>query len=269
MNNFQELEVKILNINVADVKEKLKNIGADYKKETIQKIYTYDCYSPLDMYKLAISDYLKNRTHNSLMKIAKIYSQLEPVIKNEEKKIIKNITGFESISDYIINCVHIEETILTNVYIMNLIKEVENRFFKWIRLRQNAEKVELTIKYIYSRNENYKIDDVKEIEICVDNFEIANIIIEEMGYYRKKVIEKKRTSYEYNSIKIEIDEWPLIKPYIEIEGEEKEEIYELVRKMGYSNDDAQIINTDDVYLHEGIDLNSYEVLTFDSQKVIK
>ena len=126
--------------------------------------------------------------------------------------------------------------------LLKIIEDTGNRFFKWIRLRQDGEIVEITIKYIYSNKANYNIDEVKEIEIKTDNFEMANKLIEEMGYYRKKLAEKKRDSYSYQGMDIEIDEWPLLEPYIEIEGSNIDKIYELANLLGYSKEHRRCIS---------------------------
>ena len=112
------------------------------------------------------------------------------------------------------------------------------------------------------------MEEVKEIEIKVDNFDTANELIEEMGYYKKKLIEKKRTSYKLKDSNIEIDEWPLINPYIEIEAKSKKEIYNIVNLLGYSEKDAKVMNTDDVYLLQGIHLSDYKILTFKEKVLI-
>lgn len=269
MSDFKELEVKLLNIDIDEMKQKLEKIGANYFQEIVQKIYTYDCYSPILMYRLAISDYEITNSSNSLKKIANIVSQIEPVINEKEKNKIKEILGDESISKYILNKkseVSIEK--LKNDYIESVIKSSEKRFFKWIRLRESGKKVELTIKYIYNVNSEYNIEDVKEIEVNVSSFEVANKLLEEMGYFRKKLVEKKRISYRYNDVNIEIDEWPLINPYIEIEGKNEDDIYDVVKKLGFEKNEAKIMNTEDVYLKEGKNLNNYEVLTFKEKVVI-
>lgn len=267
--DFQELEVKILGVDIERIKERLKEINAQLKKECLQKIYTYDCYSSNMLYNLALNDYQMTKSKNSLLKISNIYSQIEPVVSDTEKIEIKKICGYETISEYILNNTEdVDIGVLKNEIILKIIKETEERFFKWIRLRKNGEKNELTVKYIYNTNSEYDIEQVKEVEINVSDFEVANKIVEEMGYYRKKLVEKKRTSYVYKNVKIEIDEWPLIEPYIEIEGETKEEIYNVVNEIGYTKEDCKVMNTDDVYLMQGIDLNSFEVLTFDEQKLI-
>ena len=265
--NYQELEIKILNIDKEQIKKKLLEIGAKFKQSRIQKIYTYDCYSPILMYKLALGDYKITNSKNSLQKIINIISYIKPTFNQEEKEYFKELFGYEEIDKYIeenINNIYISK--LEDRKILKIIEDTGNRFFKWIRLRQDGEIVEITIKYIYSNKANYNIDEVKEIEIKTDNFEMANKLIEEMGYYRKKLAEKKRDSYSYQGMDIEIDEWPLLEPYIEIEGTNIDKIYELANLLGYSKEQTRVMNTEDVYLEKGIDLSKYEEMTFKIQK---
>lgn len=265
--NYQELEIKILNIDKEQIKKKLLEIGAEFKQSRIQKIYTYDCYSPILMYKLALGDYKITNSKNSLQKIINIISYIKPTFNQEEKEYFKELFGYEEIDKYIeenINNIGISK--LEDRKMLKIIEDTGNRFFKWIRLRQDGEIVEITIKYIYSNKANYNIDEVKEIEIKTDNFEMANKLIEEMGYYRKKLAEKKRDSYSYQGMDIEIDEWPLLEPYIEIEGINIDKIYELANLLGYSKEQTRVMNTEDVYLEKGIDLSKYEEMTFKTQK---
>ena len=39
----------------------------------------------------------------------------------------------------------------------------------------------------------------------------------------------------------------------------------MVNKLGYKDEDAKIMNTDDIYLDNGINLDDYIVLTFEEQ----
>ena len=265
--NYQELEIKILNIDKEQIKKKLLEIGAEFKQSRIQKIYTYDCYSPILMYKLALGDYKITNSKNSLQKIINIISYIKPTFNQEEKEYFKELFGYEEIDKYIEeNINNIDISKLEDRKMLKIIEDTGNRFFKWIRLRQDGEIVEITIKYIYSNKANYNIDEVKEIEIKTDNFEMANKLIEEMGYYRKKLAEKKRDSYSYQGMDIEIDEWPLLESYIEIEGSNIDKIYELANLLGYSKEQTRVMNTEDVYLEKGIDLSKYEEMTFNIQK---
>ena len=84
--DYKELEIKILNINREEVIDRLNKIGAEFKQSRIQKIYTYDCYSPLLMYKLAIGDYKITNSKNSLQKIINIISYIKSTFTEDEKK---------------------------------------------------------------------------------------------------------------------------------------------------------------------------------------
>ena len=267
--DYKELEIKILNINREEVIDRLNKIGAEFKQSRIQKIYTYDCYSPLLMYKLDIGDYKITNSKNSLQKIINIISYIKSTFTEDEKKYFKELLNTTEIEKYIednINNIDIEK--LENPKLLAIIEDTNNRFFKWLRLRQDGKKVEITMKYIYSNKSNYDIDDVKEIEINTDDFETATKLIEEMGYYRKKLVEKKRDSYLFKNINIEIDEWPLLNPYIEIEGKSVKEIYNVAKLLGYEKEQTCIMNTEDVYIQNGINLSDYQEMTFKIQRKI-
>lgn len=260
---MNELEIKVLNVDVDEIKNKLSLIGANFKKSVIQKIYTYDCYDPIVMYNLTINDFKLTKSKNSIKKIINILEQLKIVFNDEDKAIFKKICNYEYLDLYLKNVEEIDLAILTNKDILKIIEDTKNRFFKWIRLRQSGDEIEATVKYIYNTKKDYNIDEVKEIEINVSDFNTANKLFEEMGYVNKKLVEKKRSSYELNEVKIEIDEWPLIPPYIEIEGKNEKEIYQVLQLLGYDKINARIMNTEDVYLENNINLTDYEILTFD------
>lgn len=265
---YQELEIKLLEINKEDIMQKLEKLGAKFEQERTQKIYTYDCYDPILMYKLAIEDYKITGFRNSLRKIINMISYIKPTFNEKDRDIFRNVLGYENIDEYIennIDDINLEK--LTDERILSVIEDTKNRFFKWIRLRQDGEQIELTLKYIYNTDAEYEIDQVKEVEILVNDFDTANKLVEEMGYYKRKLVEKKRISYIYNDLQVEIDEWPFLEPYVEIEGKNVDSIYNLVEKLGYSKEQAKVMNTEDVYLSKGIDLTDYEVMTFDKQQL--
>ena len=262
--NYQELEIKILNVDENKIREKLEKIGATYIEERVQKIYTYDCYEPLHMYKLAVADFKITHSRNSVMKIKNMLTYIAPILTKEDYKVFKEVTKKDTLEEYL-DGENVDAEILLNEKILDRIEKTKDRFFKWLRLRQDNEKVELTMKYIYSTEAEYEIDKVKEVEILVNDFETANKLVEEMGYYRKKLVEKRRVTYKYKDMDIEIDTWPLIETYVEIEGKDVEEIYNVARELGYAKEETKVMNTEDVYLEKGIDLNDFEVLTFDKQ----
>ena len=131
----------------------------------------------------------------------------------------------------------------------------------WIRLRTNAEKTTLTIKEI----KNDKIDGTKELEISVDDFEKTNLFLEKLGYIAKGYQENKRISYILDNVEIEIDFWPQIPPYLEIEGKSVAEVQRIVKQLGFGVSQVTSMNTMDVYKKYGIDLDSIKELKFEQQ----
>lgn len=129
---------------------------------------------------------------------------------------------------------------------------------KWIRLRKANDDVTLTIKDIT----NNKIDGTKELEIKVDDFEKTNLILEELGYINKSYQENKRKRYILDNTEIDIDSWPLIPTYVEIEGKSEEDVINMVEKLGYTKSDMVTLNLNEVYRKYGYELDEINDLRF-------
>ena len=129
---------------------------------------------------------------------------------------------------------------------------------KWIRLRSDGRQTTLCFKSI----ESDKIDGTKEVEFEVPNFEAANEFLECIGIPSKQYQENRRTRYLLDGVEIDIDEWPLIPPYIEIEANNEQEVLQMVKKLGLENEKVTSANTQDVYKMYGIDLAKIKDLRF-------
>jgi len=132
----------------------------------------------------------------------------------------------------------------------------------WIRLRDDGEKTQLTIKEISDNS----ITGTKELEINVSDFDKTHLILDKLGYKHKALQENKRESYKLKDIEFEIDSWPKIPPYLEIEGPSKEKVEEAVKLLGYASEDTTSMNTKKIYLKHDIDLDEIKELKFDVQK---
>lgn len=129
---------------------------------------------------------------------------------------------------------------------------------KWIRLRTDGKKASLTIKEI----QNDTIKGTKELEIEVSDFDVTNKILNELGYIRRAYQENKRTRYVYHGIEIDIDTWPLIPTYVELEGNDEKEIYDFILKLGYHKEDLITYGVSKIYEHYGISIDDYKDLKF-------
>ena len=140
------------------------------------------------------------------------------------------------------------------VYDFNPVKENS-----WIRLRFDGEKNTLTIKEIH----NDDVDGTKEFEIVVDDFDKTHLLLGKLGYVSRGYQENKRISYILEGVEIEIDFWPRIPPYLEIEASSTDDVKMVVKNLGFKMSDTTSINTKKVYAKYGIELDPIKELKFE------
>ena len=260
-----ENEIKILNIEMNDTIKKLKEIGAKYKGVKEQKIYTYDVptiyFRFLEAKELLKSDneLLINTT---LKKFSIILNEFADLV---DAKILNNIykemeiESFDSLLNY--NSKKIIE-IIDNSYTFNY--EISNYLInpnKWIRLRKSNDEVELTVKHIYEKNDS-KFQKVQEYEIKVSDLKEANELLESIGVVKRNYQEKIRYSFEYKNAQIEIDQWPLLEPYMEIECDDETLIQKLISELKFDNKEIVSLNTEQLYKRKNIDILKMSDLKF-------
>lgn len=129
---------------------------------------------------------------------------------------------------------------------------------KWVRLRTNGRKTTLTYKNVVKKT----IDGTKELEVEVSDFEKTNELLENMGIKSKGYQENKRTQYILNGVEIDIDSWPMIPTYVEIEGKNEEEVMNMLEILELPKDKVTTLDVDSVYKKYGIDLKEIKVLKF-------
>lgn len=98
----------------------------------------------------------------------------------------------------------------------------------WIRVRDEGDKVTFT----YKQTDSYDIDGTREIETTVGDFDATIAILEQAGIARGSFQESKRETWVFGEVHIELDEWPWLDPYIEIEAETAQRIEETAHRLG-------------------------------------
>lgn len=131
---------------------------------------------------------------------------------------------------------------------------------KWIRLRTDGNKTTLTIKKI----ENLSIDGTKEMEIEVSNFEETNRMLEELGYKAHTYQENKRIRYMLNDVELDIDSWPYIPTYLEIEGKSEEAVKSMIKLLEVDKEKVTSLDVQGVFKEfYNIDIADVPVVKFD------
>ncbi len=134
---------------------------------------------------------------------------------------------------------------------------------KWIRLRTNGSKTTLTIKNLVSS----EIDGTQELEIVVDNFERCNLMLKELGFQPKGYQENRRIQYLINGVEVDIDFWPMIPTYMEIEGPSEDAVYHVLSVLGFDKKDVTTKDVESIYLDYGCNLDEiYDLRLEDDRK---
>ncbi|HPE14787.1 MAG TPA: hypothetical protein PLT65_02995 [Bacilli bacterium] len=242
----------------------IENIGAKNKGEKQQKIYVYDVptlyYRFLEIRELLNSD-SEMIINTNLKKLEILIFELNDLLE-EEKRIALlhhlSIDSFDELSNLSLNQL---KDILCDDMLEKEIKRFSINPNKWIRLRESNNKVELTTKHILEK-QNSKFQNVIETEIEVSSLDETNRLLENIGIARRSYQEKIRYSYEYKNAEIEIDIWPKLQPYMEIECDDEMVIEEIIDKLDLKNNEVVSLNTEQLYRRIGIDVHSMSELRF-------
>jgi len=116
----------------------------------------------------------------------------------------------------------LEETI---IYDSQLKWHNEARF---MRLRKTGDKIVLT----YKEHREVAIDGAFETEILVDDYKKTETLLENIGFVMFRHQQKKRHTLKLGNVTFDIDTWPNVPTYVEVEGESEQEIKEAVKKVG-------------------------------------
>lgn len=130
---------------------------------------------------------------------------------------------------------------------------------KWIRLRTNGTTTTLTYKNIVSNT----IDGTKEVEMEVESVEKANEFLERIGFESRNYQENKRIQYILNGVEVDIDSWPMIPTYMEIEGKSEEEVLKIQELLNVDKEKITLLNCNDIYKEiYNIDISKIKELKF-------
>jgi adenylate cyclase class 2 len=99
---------------------------------------------------------------------------------------------------------------------------------KFVRLRKTKNEISLT----YKHQEKDTIDGTEEIEFRVDDFENAELFLKRIGFdFFMRKQQKKRHTFKLNGVTADIDTWPKVPTYVELEGESEQALKDAAQKL--------------------------------------
>ncbi|MEK7478065.1 MAG: hypothetical protein AAB645_01700 [Patescibacteria group bacterium] len=117
---------------------------------------------------------------------------------------------------------------------------------KWGRVRQESNKVTMTIKEVRGSG----INDTYEVELIVNDFNIAADFFEACNIPAKAFQENMREVWMRDGIEMTIDTWPGLNPFIEIEGANEKIVREISNELNFDFEKAVFGSIDLVYEKE-------------------
>jgi adenylate cyclase class 2 len=129
---------------------------------------------------------------------------------------------------------------------------------RWMRLRDTGSEVTLCVKEIVGDS----IDGTRETETSVGDFQVTHELLGLLGFRPSAYQENRRSSWLLDGARLEIDAWPLIPPYLEIEGDDAEQVRLTADRLAIDRGALTAANTTAVYAGYGIDLAAVPELRF-------
>lgn len=115
----------------------------------------------------------------------------------------------------------------------------------WVRIRDEGDRVTMSIKQVGA-----KLDEQKELEIIVNDFETGAEFLRTLGCKEKAFQETRRELWRIGVVDIVIDSWPFLEPLVEIEGPSEVAIREVAERLGFVWVDARFTSVAEAYMEK-------------------
>ena len=113
----------------------------------------------------------------------------------------------------------------------------------WIRVRDEGDKVTMSYKQVVDQS----VTGTKEVTVTVDDYKNTCLFLQAAGFEIKGEQESKRESWVWENVQIEIDTWPWLPSFVEIEAPDEEKLWLVAEKLGFDRTKAMHGGIDTVY----------------------
>lgn len=153
---------------------------------------------------------------------------------------------------------HAETKTLISAYNKSLNPQIDGDY---LRVRNEGNKVRMSIKI--HAIEGGKIDDQKELDVIVSDFDTTLEILKRSGLHQTGFQEKYRETWLLNGAEVVIDTWPGLETYIEIEGRSEEDVRAIAELLGFNWNDKIITSVVEIYM------NKYQLTAEKAHQLLK
>ncbi len=135
----------------------------------------------------------------------------------------------------------------------------------WVRLRDEGDKITLAFKQrlgVTDMKKGMNDSGMEEVELEVSDFETTKQFLLRIGLIEKFSQEKKRTSWKKGTVVYDIDTWPRLDPYLEVEADTWEAVDAAIEELGFDLKNKKICSATQIYEMAGIRDKEYVQMTF-------
>jgi len=104
----------------------------------------------------------------------------------------------------------------------------------WVRVRDEGGIITLSYKQVNDRT----LHGTQEVTVTVTDFEATCAFLGAIGLKSKAFQETTRESWKLGSVEIELDTWPWIPSFVEIEAKDSKLLYAAAKKLGLDRNKA-------------------------------
>lgn len=133
---------------------------------------------------------------------------------------------------------------------------------KFVRLRKAKGKIKLT----YKENVEQAVDSAREIELEVSDLKKCVEFLSKLGLVPMRQLEKYRHTFVLGDVTFDIDSWPKIPVYVEIEGPSVEALKAVCEQLRMDWKKRFDGDAREVFRKYGYELDNIVVITFDELK---
>lgn len=117
-------------------------------------------------------------------------------------------------------------------------------FYDWVRVRDEGDKVTMAFKSIPP---DAAIDEQKEVEFTISDMEAAIEFMTALGARVTNRSESTRERWTLDGAEVDLDTWPFLEPYIEIESDAEDKVRAVAAKLGFDWADALFCGAGKIY----------------------
>lgn len=115
--------------------------------------------------------------------------------------------------------------------------------YSFARVRNEGNRITMSYKHL----DQLSLSGMKEICLEINDFDDGVNFLKALGMKPKAEQETYREEWRLDDVEIDIDTWPWIPSYVEIEGPSEESVKAVASKLGFDMADSLYGSVDQVY----------------------